>query len=398
MLALLLAACGGGKHRAPAPRPDAPAMPTSPWVRPVPEGLGVNIHWYEASEAELKLLEESGIGIVRMDVSWMAGEPKPGEYDFSRYDRLMEILSRRRIRLMFILDYANPHYDSGKAPCTEAGRTASAKFCAAMAARYAGRDVIWELWNEPNSSQFWRPESDVGDYLKWCQTVVKAMRAADPKACIVGPGCAKFDEEFLDECFARGFLDLVDGVTVHAYRDHREGPETAGEEFAELAARVRPIPVLSGEWGYTSLETGDVGQAKYLARQWLHHLASGIPISIWYDWKDDGAELKAREHHFGTITHDLQPKLAYVAMKALTSRLRGFTPKGWLGGMKDEDYVAVFERGDERVLAAWTTAKPHRLKLERGMQVERIETHLGEFRVPTSIELSDAPVYVELKR
>ncbi len=42
-------------------------------------------------------------------------------------------------------------------------------------------------------------------------------------------------------------------------------------------------------------------QAKLLARQWLSNLANDIPLSIWYDWRDDGPDPKEREHHFGMV-------------------------------------------------------------------------------------------------
>jgi polysaccharide biosynthesis protein PslG len=49
-----------------------------------------------------------------------------------------------------------------------------------------------------------------------------------------------------------------------------------------------------------------------------------VPISIWYDWKNDGPDLAEREHNFGTVTHDLQPKPAYTALQTLTKELRDF--------------------------------------------------------------------------
>ena len=50
------------------------------------------------------------------------------------------------------------------------------------------------------------------------------------------------------------------------------------------------IPILSGEWGYASntkgisLET----QAAFAVRQQLCNLLNSVPLSIWYDWKNDG--------------------------------------------------------------------------------------------------------------
>lgn len=42
-----------------------------------------------------------------------------------------------------------------------------------------------------------------------------------------------------------------------------------------------------------------------------------VPLSIWYDWHDDGQDPKEKEHNFGTVTWDYQPKPAYLAAQTL---------------------------------------------------------------------------------
>ncbi|MCK5456234.1 MAG: beta-galactosidase, partial [Melioribacteraceae bacterium] len=91
---------------------------------PVPAGLGVNIHFYEGNKNDLLMLKESGVGIVRMDVSWSGVEKTKGKYDFRRHDKLLDDLEELGIRLLFIIDYGNPLYDGGLAPHTKEGRDA----------------------------------------------------------------------------------------------------------------------------------------------------------------------------------------------------------------------------------------------------------------------------------
>ncbi|MHC4543617.1 MAG: hypothetical protein ACYTDW_03015 [Planctomycetota bacterium] len=84
------------------------------------------------------------------------------------------------------------------------------------------------------------------------------------------------------------------------------------------------IPIITGEWGYSNINWDNARlsneqQAQYLAREFLVNLYQKIPVSIWYDWKNDGTNPDEREHHFGTITHDLKPKAAYLAAKTLSS-------------------------------------------------------------------------------
>jgi hypothetical protein len=40
-------------------------------MRTVPQGVGVNIHFYQGGEKDWQMIERAGIGIVRMDVSWL---------------------------------------------------------------------------------------------------------------------------------------------------------------------------------------------------------------------------------------------------------------------------------------------------------------------------------------
>ena len=377
-------------------------------MRPVPEGVGVNIHFYHGNENDLRMLEEGGLGIIRMDISWSGAETEAGKYDFSHYDRLVADMEARNIRILFIIDYGNPLYDGGLAPHTEEGRTAYARFCSALAGHFAGKPIIWELWNEPNIG-FWKPEPKVEDYLAWCKAVVPAIREADPGACIIGPGTSGFPMTFLEDCFKGGYLELVHGVSVHPYRGSRQDPETARGDYDRLAAMIaryaseqgimRDIPIISGEWGYTTTDIERELQGKYLPRQWLSNLSYGIPISIWYDWHDDGQDPKEREHNFGAVTWDYQPKPAYTAMKTLIRELAGYLPVGTVPTEKDGDFIAAFRKETAYKLAIWTTDEFSEIRLPDGLDAVSATDHQGQ---PVALpegqvwRVTDAPIYLTL--
>ncbi|MEA3364891.1 MAG: hypothetical protein U9Q79_04545, partial [Candidatus Hydrogenedentes bacterium] len=82
-------------------------------MKPIPEGTGVNIHFYQGNANDLFMLDESGLGTIRMDISWAGAEKEPGKYDFSHYDKLVADMEARDIRILFIIDYGNPLYDEG---------------------------------------------------------------------------------------------------------------------------------------------------------------------------------------------------------------------------------------------------------------------------------------------
>ncbi len=349
----------------------------------VPDAVGVNIHFTGAPKRDLDLIAAAGFGFVRMDFTWSGVERKRGEYDFRAYDQLLNGLSERKIRALFILDYGNPIYTGApmNPPVTEEARTAFAKFCAAAVSHYKdfpnGRSIIWEIWNEPNISQFWKLNPNADDYAAMAIQACKAMREADPLCTIIGPATSEIDLKFLERVFEKGLLDHLDAVSVHPYRG--SNPETVEREYSKLRALIakysttknakgaKSIPIISGEWGYSTHASGKSReqQAQYLARQWLTNLANGIPLSIWYDWHDDGPDPKENEHNFGTVQYkDWQPKPSYLAAKTFIEQLRRHEFAKRIPQKSTDDYVLLFTRGKEQRLVAWTTGKEHEIVLE----------------------------------
>ena len=330
----------------------------------VPTGLGVNIHFTHPKPGEMEQLAAAGFTIVRMDFTWSAIERNAGEYDWSAYEHLLKELEPRKIGALFILDYGNPLYDDNLSPHTEAGRTAFAKWAAASVEHFKGRGVLWEMYNEPNIDQFWHPKANVDDYVKLALETGKAIRAAAPEEKYIGPASSTMDFKFLESCFKGGLLEYWSAVSVHPYR--QTAPETVEADYqklrdliAQYAPKGKAISIYSGEWGYSSGwdKFDEERQGKYLPRQWLTNIANGVPLSIWYDWHDDGEDPKEPEHHFGTVHHDYSPKPAYLAAKKLTSELAGYRFEKRIKVEKDEDHLLLFTKGNEKKLAAWTTSK-----------------------------------------
>jgi hypothetical protein len=361
------------------------------------------------------MLAAAGFRWVRMDFSWEGSEREKGKYDFSAYDRLLSALDKHHIRAMFILDYSNRNYDRGLSPSSEEGRRAMARWAAAAAGHFRGRGILWEMYNEPNIF-FWRPKPDVNQYAKLALEVGRALRAAEPGETYVGPATSTIDFSFLEKCFQAGLLEYWSAVSVHPYR--QEGPEAAAAEYARLrqlidryAPRGKNVPIISGEWGYSSAwnKYDETRQGKMLPRQWLVNLAHDVPLSIWYDWHDDGQDAKEPEHHFGTVHFAYQaarqpvyePKPAYLAAKTLTTALGGFRFEKRLPQPSREDYVVVFAKGEERRFAAWTTsAKPHPARIALGEGRFLVTGHLGQTLPAISssgsvdITLTDAPLFL----
>ena len=338
----------------------------------VPDGLGVNIHFTGAPARDLDMIQAAGFRFIRMDFNWERVEKQKGVYDFVPYDQLTDALQKRGIRPLYILDYGNKLYEPERSVRTEEGRQAFARFAAAAAKHFQGKSIVWELWNEPNGTGFWPPQGNPDQYMALAKVVLPAIRKADPGALRVAPASAGLPWDYLESCFRQGLLDMVEAVTVHPYR--QLPPETVEADILKLRAliaRYRPdrpdMPILSGEWGYSCVwkEYNDERQGQYLPRQFLTNLSVGIPLSIWYDWHDDGTNPKDPEHHFGTVTNDYKPKPAYLAMQRLTEALTGMHFVKRLQSAPD-DYVLLFSDDRRYTVAAWTTGAAHEIVLFSG--------------------------------
>ncbi len=393
----------------------------------IPDGLGYNIHFTDARPGEMEMIADSGATIIRMDFGWARTEPKKGEYDFKPFERLTNDLEKHGMRPLYILDYSNKFYDEGLSPYSDEGRKAFAQWAAAAAVHFKGRKILWEMYNEPNIS-FWKPKPNPDDYIKLALEVGKALREAAPDETYIGPATSQIDMGFLEKCFQGGLLEYWDAVSVHPYR-HGKGPETVAAEYAKLrymidkyAPKGKKIPILSAEWGYSSIWEGcdDNVQGKLLPRQWMTNLACDVPVSIWYDWHDDGTDPKEKEHHFGTVNFQYKkdqkpvydPKPSYVAAKTFNETLKGFRYNKRIvvppintsaGILPDFDsFVFVFTDGKKVKLAVWTiSAEPKAITIPCVSGKFTAVSYLGE-KLPDltadkdglTLTVSDGPIYL----
>lgn len=347
----------------------------------VDESVGVNIHFTAPRPGEMQMLAGAGVRWIRMDFTWQSTERQKGKYSFSAYDRLMAVLEARHIRPILILDYGNSLYDHGLAPYSARARKAFARWAVAAVRHFRGKGIVWEMWNEPNG--FWKPKPNVSNYVKLALVVGGVIQKADPDASLIGPalsGAGPKALPFLKACFKAGLLRYWAGVSVHPYR-HAD-PETAIPDYqairrliAQYAPPGKHIPVIASEWGYTATskwEGTDQMQAMFVAREWLTDLSERIPISIWYDWHDDGADLHNTEDHFGLVRFPYHagqrpvytPKPAYWAARTLTHVLKDYRFARRLKVGSSDDYVLVFRHGENVRLVAWTTASsPHTVRI-----------------------------------
>jgi hypothetical protein len=307
----------------------------------MPSRFGVNIH-LPISRPEVVQMAKA-FDLIRVDLTWSDVEQTPNQYNFTKFDNLVKLLDDSSMGALFIFDYGNPLYGNGTAPKTDSSRAAFAKYAVACATHFSGKGIIWEIWNEPNWGTY-----HYGDYAKLVNAVGSEWQRTPvlESEMLIGPATAlleTFALGFIENVSKLGALNFLDAISVHPYRcskcfDNRTDPESVLADYAAVrriiqqyapADRKNKISVISGEWGWSTCScpsqaavgtvistplvpcpcigggTPDTftqsDQARMLLRSWLTNEASDVKVSIWYDWRNDGANTTLGEDNFGVV-------------------------------------------------------------------------------------------------
>ena len=134
----------------------------------------------------LDRLDTLGVDVVRVTVDWRATEPRPGVYDWTRADLLLDGLHARGITPLVTL-YGSPTWANGGLPENWAPRstTSFAAFERQVAERYP-YVRMWAIWNEPNQRRWLRPTTPATYVTKLLNPAYVAIHAVSPGSQIAG--------------------------------------------------------------------------------------------------------------------------------------------------------------------------------------------------------------------
>lgn len=247
--------------------------------------------------AELDLVAELGVELVRFELPWALIEPEPPARAAGRWeaaDAIVEGCRSRGLEPVPVLIWTPPWAaEAPNLPPREPGWFA--EFAAAAAARYRERARWYELWNEPNLARYW--EAPIRHYAAGIlRAGSTGVRAADPDARVVLAGLAQGGG--LGEVLAVE-TGAFDAAALHYYPPRRLAgwrarPERAVAAFRETLARagLAHLPVWLGEVGGMAGASsprddnpvsGPRGQVRLLRRAVERARADAV---LWYTLRD----------------------------------------------------------------------------------------------------------------
>jgi hypothetical protein len=377
---------------------DIPGQAVSPvpayWLAPVPSreetslqpespfGMGVYLCRYGGRDLEevASKARDAGVKWSREDFSWQRIEPRPGEFHWDYYDKLLDIARRNGITVYAIVGY----WTSWSKSYTSEGVDQYVAFLRQLVRRYKDRIKQWEIWNEPNIF-FWQgPKELYAEMLKKSYAVVKAE---DPSAQVLGISTAGIDLGFIDKMLKLGAP--FDVLTIHPYRKTLDDAAFIADLKKVSDQVTRPDgtrrPVWLTEMGWATHVPHHVlrqdfepvtqrAQAELIARTYLCSIVSGVePRTFWYDFRNDGDDPFYFEHTLGTLRRDGRPKPAYLAYATLAAVLDGMKfdqPIEAGDGCFVHRFVST--RGDGRVvIAMWNPTSDATVDLK--LPTERVQ-------------------------
>jgi len=308
--------------------PDAPLAPAPQGAEQFGSRLGVNDHLLR-DERSLDAARDAGFKFVRMDLRWPRVE-RDGEFRFAPVDRSVDAIEARGLGALVILGYGHPDH-GGDVPRSPEDTAAFARYAENVAAHFKGRGIRYEIWNEPDIARFWKPQPDPQAYAALLREAVPAIRRGDPAARICTGGLAHLDLAFAIPLLQSGAASDVNAIGLHPYSAVE--PEAAVADLISLRKMIHraigaPVEVWATEWGYSSYRKNTNGdghsaasrnhQASLAVREALTAWALGLPLTIWYDLRDDGGDARNAEHNFGLIDQQGAEKPAMKMVRAFT--------------------------------------------------------------------------------
>jgi hypothetical protein len=243
-----------------------------------------HLMWHDVGRAiaQLDMLKEDGLGVVRFDVAWRGLEPERGRYAYlDKLDAIVDAAVARGIRPVITVaetpGWANGGADAWVPPDDPDDY---ASFIGMLAKRYAGRVDAWEVWNEPDIKLFWRPQPDAARYATLLIKASDAIRAANPRATVVGGSIAFGNVAFVRALYDHGAKGSFDALSVHPYT-LTHAPDDESDRYYSLTAVVDDVhdamveagdgatPIWITELGWAVVGLNSVSEAKrvtYLAR------------------------------------------------------------------------------------------------------------------------------------
>jgi hypothetical protein len=226
-------------------------------------------------------------------LDWAEANPASGQYDFAPLDSFIAVNQARGAEMIYTFG-RTPQWTStqpnapgpyGPGQCAPPHLKAWDQYVAAVVTRAAGRIHYWELWNEPNDSQFFC--GDVATMVTMARDANLIIKSIDATAKVLSPGVdGPTGPAWLAAFLSGGGNSYVDIIAFHGY-----GTANA-EDLNGIVSSYRavmsadadasmPLWDTEGSWGQSTIGD-DSHRAAFVAKYFVLQWSQGVARVVWY--------------------------------------------------------------------------------------------------------------------
>ncbi len=268
---------------------------------------------------------------IRLGIDWAQVEPTEGNYDWAKFDRILNAFNSNGIRIIGVFVTVPPWASENPSECSSSQircrirRDKENRFIAATQAMVQRYPYIqhWEFWNEP---EMWDGLRNANDYQFWLTKFYDTVKSVDSGKKVAASSLTGWD--FLGQIYDSGKFDAL---ATHPYS--QRGASCSGVSQSidrSKVERMRNEMVARGgsnkkiwltEYGWNSVPNGCMpqnDQAQFLrdALTWIQSkdYIEVANIHMLHDWSNSGGR-----EGYGLVTEAFAHKPAYAAFRDIAT-------------------------------------------------------------------------------
>lgn len=216
--------------------------------------------------------------------------------------------------------------------------------------RFSAGPVLWDIWNEPSNSRFWRPAVTPSQFAGFSLRLIDSIKVNAPNHQVMMPSIPRLDDQnkkFLFGIFDQNpeLIQKIDYLAVHLYTPTTSStPEQMLKKLDALRKEFNSrykcnVPFVISEMGWHTVGGGSVQPSKaaqYNVRMFLSAISYNVPLVVHYEWRDSPEEVGTSAPGLQSIKYAARP--AFVKLRQMVQELDGYT------------FVKTLIRGDNNAL------------------------------------------------
>jgi polysaccharide biosynthesis protein PslG len=308
-------------------------------------GIDQDFVWTRQEEVPglIQAIKDAHVQSVRIAIRWTTVEPERGKWNFTRVDYVVHALWDAKIEILPTL-MGVPSWASGVKPqevrgfydCFPPQRMEDwREYVRQVVSRYRKEIHFWEIWNEENGEDFYKPLPNAPQYVSLLKAAHDTIKGIDTKATVVlgglqmngiiaNPWSPVKVENFLQKIYDAGGKPCFDVVNIHPYvlATREQGPAYAAKLVRDTVRVMQQNgdgrkPLWITETGVaTDQDTTERMQANHLSG--IYRELRKIPqlkAIYWFLLRDMDKALLGKEDTMGVVTVNGRRKPVFDALK-----------------------------------------------------------------------------------